>query len=104
MSIEINKNLCVSCAACSRVCLGTLIRLDDNKKSFIKRPERCWGCASCVKECGAGAISLFIGEDIGGLGGRMTAKRDGTLLHWTIKKSDGATVTVTTDSRDSNKY
>ncbi|MDR1764936.1 MAG: 4Fe-4S binding protein [Lachnospiraceae bacterium] len=76
----------------------------STRKAHIPHPERCWGCASCVKECPIQAISLYLGEDMGGRGGRMSARRDGTKLHWTVRKADGATVTVTTDSRSANRY
>jgi adenylylsulfate reductase subunit B len=103
MSIEINYDLCAACGKCSEVCPGSLIKL-KNDKATIPRPERCWGCASCVKECPTEAIALFLGEDMGGLGGRMTARREGTLLHWTVTKPDSSVQLVTTNTRDANKY
>jgi len=103
MSIEIRQDLCTTCGKCSQICPGSLIKLKDGKAA-IPRPERCWGCASCVKECPSQAIALFLGDDIGGLGGRMTVRRDGTLLHWTVTMPDSTFKTVTIDSRDSNKY
>jgi len=103
MSIEIRSDLCTACGRCSRICPGSLIRLKDGA-AVIARPERCWGCASCIKECPAEAIALFLGEDMGGLGGRMTVRREDTLLHWTVTKPDSSVQTITTNSRDSNRY
>ncbi|MDR1812270.1 MAG: ferredoxin family protein [Candidatus Fibromonas sp.] len=103
MSIEIRHDLCVACGRCSRICPGSLIKLKEGK-AVILHPERCWGCASCIKECSSEAISLFLGEDMGGLGGRMTVRREGSLLHWTVKKTGSDSQTVTINSRDSNKY
>jgi adenylylsulfate reductase subunit B len=103
MSIEIKRNLCVACGNCSRICPGGLIEIKEGK-AVIPRPERCWACASCVKECPSGSIALFLGEDIGGLGGRMTVRREGTLLHWTVTMPDSSNKTITIDSKDSNKY
>jgi adenylylsulfate reductase subunit B len=103
MSIEIRRHLCAGCGACALVCPGSLIKLTDGKAS-IRKPERCWGCASCVKECPLEAIALFLGDDTGGLGGRMTARRENSLLHWTVAKPDGSVRTITVNSRDSNKY
>jgi adenylylsulfate reductase subunit B len=103
MSIEIKRDICVACGNCSQICPGSLIKLKEGK-AVIPRIERCWGCASCVKECPAGAIALFLGDDIGGLGGRMTVRRDGTLLHWTVTMPDASSQTVTIDSGDANKY
>ena len=103
MSIEISREKCGGCGRCAGVCPGSLIKLKDGA-AFMARPERCWGCASCLKECPAQAIALFLGEDMGGLGGRMTVRREGTLLHWTVTKPDSIIQTITTNSRDSNKY
>jgi adenylylsulfate reductase subunit B len=47
---------------------------------------------------------MYLGEDMGGLGGRLHVLREGTLLHWTVRKPDGSIRTLTVDSRDSNKY
>ncbi len=104
MSIEISRDACIGCGLCTEVCPGTLIRLDNCGKARIPRPERCWGCASCVKECPVQAIAMFLGKDIGGLGGRLTVRRENTLLHWKVAKPDGDIRTLTVDSRDSNKY
>jgi len=103
MSIEIRRDLCTTCGRCSKICPGSLIKLKEGK-AVIPRPERCWGCVSCIKECPAEAIALFLGEDMGGLGGRMTVRRDGTLLRWTVTKPDSSVQTITTNSRDANKY
>ncbi|GHU70983.1 ferredoxin [Clostridia bacterium] len=103
MSITIDRDKCIDCGCCRDVCPGSLIRLDEGR-AVIPHPERCWGCASCVKECPIQAVALYLGEDIGGLGGRMTARSDGSLLHWTLTKPDGYTTTLTVDSRNSNQY
>jgi len=103
MSIEIRQKLCTSCGRCAVFCPGSLIKL-INGIATIQKPERCWGCASCVKECPKEAIALFMGDDMGGLGGRMTARRKNSFLRWTVKKADGTTKTITVNSRESNKY
>ncbi|MGN6715351.1 4Fe-4S dicluster domain-containing protein [Anaerocolumna jejuensis] len=104
MSIEISKEICIGCGQCAQICPGTLIRLGDAGKAFISHAERCWGCASCVKECPVQAIAMFLGEDAGGLGGRLTVRRENTLLHWIITIPDGEKQIITLDSRDANKY
>jgi adenylylsulfate reductase subunit B len=89
------------------ICPGSLLRLKDGAAK-IRTPENCWGCASCLKACPAGAIRLYIGEDAGGRGGRLSVRREGTLLHWTVETPDGAggarTQTVTVDSGEANHY
>ena len=103
MSIEIRHDLCIACGRCTRICPGSLIKLKEGK-AVIPRPERCWGCASCIKECPSEAIALFLGKDMGGLGARMTVRKEGQLLHWTVAKPGSASQTVTINSRDANKY
>jgi adenylylsulfate reductase subunit B len=103
MSIEIRQNLCIGCGRCTEICPGSLIEL-KNGTATIPKPERCWGCTSCMKECSVEAIALFLGEDMGGLGGRMTVRREKSLLHWTVTKADGTAQTITVNNRDSNKY
>lgn len=103
MSVEIRREQCTGCGRCADVCPGSLLKLKDGA-AIILRPERCWACASCLKECPAQAIALFLGEDMGGSGGRMTVLREGTLLHWTVTKPDSSVQTITTNSRDSNRY
>ena len=104
MSIAINKALCKGCTACAKVCPGSLIKMDDDKKAYIKYPKDCWGCASCIKECPFEAISYYLGADIGGMGSQMTVHTEGDLLHWRIKKTDGTIETIVVNKKDSNKY
>ena len=73
MSIMIDKAKCKGCGMCTSVCPGSLIYQDSEKKAFIKYPKDCWGCASCIKECHFGAIALYLGADIGGMGRRSAS-------------------------------
>lgn len=103
MSIRINKGKCVGCFKCISVCPGSLIK-EEEGKAFIKYPRDCWGCVSCVKECGAGAIDFYLGADIGGNGSTMNVSRQGDILRWNIKKSDGSIQVIDVNSKNSNKY
>ena len=51
MSIVINKEKCAGCGQCSIVCPGSLIKMGEDKKAYMKYPKDCWGCSSCIKEC-----------------------------------------------------
>lgn len=104
MSIQINKDICIGCSRCQQVCPGTLIYKDEVKKAYIAYPSDCWGCVSCVKECPVGAISFFLGEDMGGKGATMVVRTEGHLLHWDITKIDGTVQRITVNAKESNAY
>lgn len=104
MSIKIKNNICIKCMACSKICPGNLLKSDSAEKVIIKYPDQCWGCAACVKECPVQAISLFIGEDLGGRGGKMTAKQSESGIIWTITKPNNEKVIIETRTEESNKY
>ena len=104
MSIAINKEKCVRCRKCIEVCPGSLIKADKNNKAYIKYPKDCWGCSSCIKECRTGAVSLYLGADIGGRGSRLSVQYEGDIIHWNIQSSDGNIQTIDVNRKDSNKY
>ena len=80
MSITMNQALCKGCKACEQVCPGSLIKMNEAGKAYIKYPKDCWGCSSCVKECHFGAISLYLGADIGGKQNDSRQKRRQAVL------------------------
>lgn len=104
MSIEINKEKCVGCGKCLMVCPGSLIKYGRDRKAFIKYPRDCWGCSSCLKECREGAIALYLGADIGGMGSRLTADMDGDIIHWQIEKSSGEIIVIDVNRKAANQY
>lgn len=104
MSIRINRDKCISCNKCVNTCPGNLIYLDDNKKAYIKYPEDCWGCTSCLKECNFAAIDFFLGEDIGGLGSVSHTEDKGHILTWKITKNDGEEVIIDINKNNANAY
>lgn len=104
MSIAINKDKCIGCKRCLYVCPGSLIKFTVDKKAFIKYPEYCWGCASCLKECGNGAIALYLGADIGGNGSKLNTSFEGDMVHWLIEKSNGEKIVIDVNRKDSNQY
>ena len=104
MSIRIDREACAGCLACTEVCPGNLIRADGDGLAFIRHPEECWGCASCLKECAFGAISYFLGADIGGRGSTMRAQlRDG-LWYWTVERDGKETAVIAVNPKNANQY
>ena len=104
MSISIDKNKCIGCGKCHDVCPGTLIKLDENGKAYIKYPRDCWGCTSCLKECPVYAINFYLGADIGGNGSLMHTEKSGDYFDWIITFTDGRTSVIRVNTKSSNKY
>ncbi|AKN34156.1 adenylylsulfate reductase [Clostridium carboxidivorans P7] len=104
MSIKIDKDKCIKCGKCIKVCPGSLIYADENKKAFIKYEDECWGCTACLKECGVSAIKYFLGEDIGGRGGSMTVNKGKDFWQWNITDGNGKVHWVKINTKESNKY
>ena len=104
MSIVIDASLCKGCGACANVCPGSLIKQRQDGTACIKYPKDCWGCSSCIKECHFGAIALYLGADIGGMGSKMTVEQKDHKLNWNITKADGTKETIVIDQKESNQY
>lgn len=104
MSIKIASQNCIKCGKCIEVCPGSLLYKDESGKACIRYPKDCWGCTSCLKECKAGAISYYLGADIGGTGTVLYTKLEGHYLHWHIIKPDGEEKVITVNQKESNKY
>ena len=105
MSIKIEKEKCISCGKCIKVCPGNLLRLDSDKKAEIKYPKDCWGCTACIKECSQAAIKFYLEKDIGGQGGYLfISQLNKDELSWHIFDKDGKENVITINKRESNKY
>ncbi len=85
-------------------CPGNLIKRGQDGKAFLRHPEECWGCTSCLKECRFDAIRFFLGADIGGRGSLMHTVQEGPLTHWIIERSNQDDIVITVDKRNSNQY
>ena len=104
MSISIDQSKCIGCRRCHDVCPGTLIKINEDKKAFIKYPKDCWGCTSCIKECPVHAIHFFLGEDIGGKGSKVHTEKVNGLIRWIVEFPDGNVKSIDIDPKESNKY
>jgi iron only hydrogenase large subunit-like protein len=56
--LRINKDQCVACFACVRVCPVKAIRVQQEKGIPEIVPQRCIGCGSCLTACGPEAIEI----------------------------------------------
>ncbi len=104
MSILIRTDKCRNCGRCIEACPGNLIQVNPQGKVWLRHPEECWGCTSCLKECQFEAIYFYLGADIGGRGSLMHTRREGDLCHWIVEPPDGRPVVITVDRRSANKY
>ncbi len=104
MSIQIDRDKCISCGRCSQVCPGNLIEVDQDNKALIKYPSECWGCTACLKECPVSGIKYYLGADIGGTGGHMVARNHSDYIDWFIVSTDGTQHHIKINKKESNKY
>lgn len=104
MSIVIDSEKCRGCGKCEKVCPGTLIGMNEQGKACMKYPKDCWACSSCIKECPFGAIALYLGADMGGMGSKMTVQEKDDKLYWNVEHFDGSKEQIVIDKKESNKY
>lgn len=50
MPLEVDERKCNGCGICEEICPVDAIRLDKNRKPYLKYDE-CWYCDSCEIEC-----------------------------------------------------
>lgn len=55
MKSEVDKEMCVSCGCCIKVCPKNTIEVENGKYAVINE-ELCIGCGKCVRECPASII------------------------------------------------
>lgn len=104
MSIKIDPQKCTGCGQCRVVCPGSLLEFNEENKMTILYPKACWGCTSCVKECGFGAIKYYLGADMGGQGSFLYTQQEGNLLHWIIVNHKGQKQKITLNKTQANAY
>lgn len=60
---EINKESCINCYACVRVCPVKAIEVKAGQNYAKIVPERCIGCGSCLNICPVNAVQYYSSKD-----------------------------------------
>ena len=53
---NINKNLCINCGLCKRICPHSAIKYNNG---YEVNEMRCLGCSQCINKCPSKAINLY---------------------------------------------
>ncbi|MEM2088875.1 MAG: 4Fe-4S binding protein [Thermoproteota archaeon] len=56
--VEINRDKCIDCGACTGVCPTEALILNTEKKLIVEE-EKCILCGNCLKACPVGAVILY---------------------------------------------
>lgn len=57
--VEVNKEDCVDCGACTAACMVNALEMDENWE-LIHHQDKCLECMHCVKACPTRAIHALI--------------------------------------------
>ncbi|WP_206202404.1 4Fe-4S binding protein [Thermodesulfobacterium sp. TA1] len=57
---ELNRQRCITCFACLKVCPFSAIFIDHGLNSLLIDLQRCTGCGVCVGECPSEAITIKV--------------------------------------------
>jgi NAD-dependent dihydropyrimidine dehydrogenase PreA subunit len=56
--VEINREKCIDCGACTGVCPTDALRLNGDKRLIVEE-EKCVLCGNCLKACPMAAVILY---------------------------------------------
>lgn len=93
LSIDIDKNTCIKCSKCVKVCPASVFRFDTNQKEIIaEHPENCIVCGHCVAACPNGSVvhSGFPEDKVHTIDRKKLPTPDQTLLLMQARRSNRA--------------
>ena len=56
--VYIDRDECISCGACTGVCLPGALEMDKNTWELVHNPEKCIVCGLCESACPIGIIKI----------------------------------------------
>lgn len=59
MSVCVNTEKCIGCAACVQICHRSALELDYQGKAIMARPDDCDNCLDCANACPVRVISAW---------------------------------------------
>ncbi len=59
-TIEIYKEVCISCTACDQSCPEDVFRMGADGYPFAVYPDDCQACFLCEWDCPVGAIKISV--------------------------------------------
>ena len=74
MPPRIDPSKCEGCGRCLFECGVYVLALDDRDKAYIAR-KGCVDCFLCEMVCPTHAITMVIGKELGGVGGKASTRR-----------------------------
>ncbi|HHW15731.1 MAG TPA: 4Fe-4S binding protein [Firmicutes bacterium] len=100
MALSLEPELCAGCPGaaeppCAEICPGDLL-VREGGRVRLREAGDCWGCASCVKACPRGALSLVLPAELGGRGSRLSARVERGRVRWTLRRWNGDVLGFTT--------
>ena len=90
MPAIIDKQRCNGCGACTELCPGDLLAIDEKtKKAYIRDARDCWECFSCVKACPRTAIEIVLPYSLAYYKASLTARysKNKKTIIWILKKN-----------------
>lgn len=57
--IDVDKDKCIGCKKCSKICLFTALKYDQTHKLMSVDYKKCYGCGICRIECKQNALRLI---------------------------------------------